>query len=797
MRKKLHYIFILFFSIYSGGLSFAQDCEDDEQYFELELIPDAYPAETSWTLSTSDGTELLSGGAESAELCFSAGECLNFQINDSDGDGMLGDSYYKLYVDGVEIHYSNGNFAFGESINLNCAPGYDCTTATEITTTGNYTTELDDHWYVYEAEFTGQYEVSTCGESCNTILYIYDLCNANVYAYDDTNIATIYFSDDECEEQAEVYPVLVEGETYYIRVNGYSDCDDADINWSLTYSGPVTGCTFEEACNFNPLATVDDGSCAEWGDPECEGGPDLVVLEDVLQNSMYLTTQDNDDNCLIDEGCISGYGERDIIRFTTHIKNIGNLDYYIGPPEPGGDQFEWDPCHNHWHYEGYAEYLLYTEEGESLPIGFKNGFCVLDLECEDGGTYQYGCSNMGISAGCGDIYSSGLQCQWIDITGLDAGLYTLVVRTNWDQSPDALGHYEPDYSNNWAQACFELTYIGEEPQIELQDTCEPYVDCAGETYGSAEYDCNGICNGGAVEGDLNANETLEEEDVQAYINEILADDIEALPCNDLDADGEITVSDAAQVTSCVLYGVDHDHPDESGLHDHCDFGLEILNLSDTVFLAVAELNLEDKYVDISIKNPYNKVVAYQFEMEGVSIESVENLVSGVDIEPQSIMGGSTVIAVADEVDVEIAKNTTAIPLCRVHFSGGTGDFCITNIVDIVNQDFENVVAKIIASEDCFVEDYGVGIDEDRFLQSIAVYPMPTDGLFHLTFESAYKQDIEIELLTVTGQRIDAQRLSTFKGRFERDYDMSGYASGVYLMKVHHKTGVAVQRIVLK
>lgn len=91
-----------------------------------------------------------------------------------------------------------------------------------------------------------------------------------------------------------------------------------------------------------------------------------------------------------------------------------------------------------------------------IPIGFKNGFCVLDLECSGGGTAQYGCSNMGISVGCGDIYSSGLDCQWLDITDVDTGFYTMAIKVNWGQSPDALGHYEMDYMNNWAQVCIHI-----------------------------------------------------------------------------------------------------------------------------------------------------------------------------------------------------------------------------------------------------------------------------------------------------------------------------------------------------
>ena len=99
----------------------------------------------------------------------------------------------------------------------------------------------------------------------------------------------------------------------------------------------------------------------------------------------------DEDNCYIVEGCLNGYGERELVRFTTWIKNIGDLDYYIGATAQTDStkQFEWGDCHNHWHYKGYAKYDLFTMDGQMLPIGFKNGFCVMDLECGDGGTAQY------------------------------------------------------------------------------------------------------------------------------------------------------------------------------------------------------------------------------------------------------------------------------------------------------------------------------------------------------------------------------------------------------------------------
>jgi len=200
---------------------------------------------------------------------------------------------------------------------------------------------------------------------------------------------------------------------------------------------------------------------------------------------MYTATLTNNNECLINEGCVGGYGTRDIIRFSTHIRNVGDQDFYVGPPPNSPSQsdqsesWEWDECHNHWHYEGYAEYLLFDANGNQTPIGYKNGFCLIDIECDGGGTFTYTCSNQGISAGCGDIYGSGLPCQWIDVTDIADGTYSLVVRANWDGSPDANGLYESTYDNNEAKVCFNLSRASGNSEIEIlgSNSCEPGTDC--------------------------------------------------------------------------------------------------------------------------------------------------------------------------------------------------------------------------------------------------------------------------------------------------------------------------------
>jgi len=98
--------------------------------------------------------------------------------------------------------------------------------------------------------------------------------------------------------------------------------------------------------------------------------------------------------------------------------------------------FSEDNCHEHWHYLGYAEYLLFDGDGVPQPVGFKNGFCALDFRCEKESSYKYNCDYMGISAHCYDTYDSDLLCQWIDVTDVEDGIYTIVVRVNHRRARD-------------------------------------------------------------------------------------------------------------------------------------------------------------------------------------------------------------------------------------------------------------------------------------------------------------------------------------------------------------------------
>jgi Lysyl oxidase len=123
-------------------------------------------------------------------------------------------------------------------------------------------------------------------------------------------------------------------------------------------------------------------------------------------------------------------------------------------------QYVTGPDHNHFHFENVAKYSLLVP-GLGAFSSAKVGFCFGD----DYGTpavsyfpYPYTGPGMswcavghpeatffreGISPGAGDLYNSQVQYQWIDVTGLRAGNYSIRGEVNPNHVID-----ESSYANN-------------------------------------------------------------------------------------------------------------------------------------------------------------------------------------------------------------------------------------------------------------------------------------------------------------------------------------------------------------
>ncbi|KAL9694212.1 hypothetical protein quinque_013497 [Culex quinquefasciatus] len=158
-------------------------------------------------------------------------------------------------------------------------------------------------------------------------------------------------------------------------------------------------------------------------------------LEDRL---MYLL------QCAMEENCVATQAyeiQRDnpnwhletrrLMKFTARVLNTGTADFRPHIPK---HLWEWHLCHMHYHsMEVFATFDIYDRHGKKVAEGHKASFCLEDNQCLPGTEPKYACANygdQGISINCADIYRHNIDCQWVDISELDTGLYTLKVAIN-------------------------------------------------------------------------------------------------------------------------------------------------------------------------------------------------------------------------------------------------------------------------------------------------------------------------------------------------------------------------------
>lgn len=91
---------------------------------------------------------------------------------------------------------------------------------------------------------------------------------------------------------------------------------------------------------------------------------------------------------------------------------------------------------------------------------------------------------------------------------------------------------------------------------------------------------------------------------------------------------------------------------------------------------------------------------------------------------------------------------------------------------------------------------GTGVPKERGF-AVKVSPNPTPGAAWLSFEISEEQQVGIEIYNLLGRRLRVEQTPTKMptGNYTRLLDMSGMASGVYLVQLRTEAGVRVEKVV--
>ncbi len=256
-------------------------------------------------------------------------------------------------------------------------------------------------WFCWSTTNTSPVTFDTLGSTFDTLLAIYTgntVSNLTLVASnDDIDGATNRLS------KATFTPVP--GTAYHIVLDGFGDSRGiATLNWNQS----------------------------------TQALPDLVIWGPSASPLVFSRTFTNGD-CEVIEGCET-LGTHRLLSFSSEIRNIGSGDLVLGNPA-SNPLFIWATCHQHWHFEQFAEYNLLDTNGNIVATGHKVGFCVQDSQpwATRAGPVRYNCNNQGIQTGWADIYpgyvpgvSLGVACQYIDVSAVTPGIYVLQMTVNPD-----------------------------------------------------------------------------------------------------------------------------------------------------------------------------------------------------------------------------------------------------------------------------------------------------------------------------------------------------------------------------
>ena len=835
------------------------DCDENEILVQLNAGPGAL---FEWSFENAE--EYLEGGGYNAQgaieeytFCVEDG-CYNFTIydfSDSEWTGLV-----SIYVNGqtylIEPVSNDSNLSFDIAVNGNCEEEVEGCTDPEAL---NYNPEatVDD----------GSCEYSDCGANEILVqlnagpeaLFEWSFENAEEYlegggynaqgaieeytfcVEDGCYNFTIYdFSESEWTGLVCIY---INGEVYLIEPISNDSNLSFDIPVNSNCGEEIEGCTDPEALNYNPVATVDDGSC------EYEDCTPVQFTHDYTGTSVdyyfpfEITNQDGDivvadslsgtggsdnDFCLQD-GCYTLSVNGIPSEWTGIISiNIGeeywqpNFNFEILPDENGSFSENFSINDTSCLDEVIEGCTAWFAENYNPDANVYDGSCIFDADCEDNQTVlfiQNGQWNIQDEAG--NTVSQGGTTQFSGLINpicLSDGCYTIQVNSigNYPASFElyegaellASGENSNNYNLEFGINCGEEIEGCTDPEA-LNYNEEATIDDGSCEYEEVPCEANNIqviieteAWGGeiswAIYGDQ--QQTIAEgagyQSDSTYIHDLcLEDGCYQFGMYDSYGDGwnggTFTILLEGEVIDSGT--LEDGNADWEGSFDSINFSI---NSDDCFFQGCTDPEAENYNPDATIDDGsciYPAECSISFDLTADSL----NLNTLFVIPSDSI--GEAVGVLWDFGD-----GTTSTDLFPNHEYEGDGPYnlCLTVFFEVGQNDTCDVTFCMEITADMIpdlipgaggnssgffinvIDDAStIGVDEEQYFEKIEVYPNPTTNFVTVSSEMNWADGTTITLHNMHGAILNSQPVQFGNGNSNYKIDLSEYSSGLYFINV--------------
>lgn len=85
---------------------------------------------------------------------------------------------------------------------------------------------------------------------------------------------------------------------------------------------------------------------------------------------------------------------------------------------------------------------------------------------------------------------------------------------------------------------------------------------------------------------------------------------------------------------------------------------------------------------------------------------------------------------------------------------------------------------------------------DVEVSSFSIYPNPNAGLFSISFTGEQHSDYQLDIIAADGKVVQTEMLRDFSGQYRKDFDLSEYGPGMYMVRITHNNVFTAYRTIV-